>query len=159
MRKLKLEEAIESAFSFRGPGSFETRDAAALAGGETITAKPVASGHVLRELFVFVPGTFLLFYSTLAAIFFYPATGISFLTTLLFFAGAFLTYAGSGNLKNTRNLVVPGSIMAFAAAVAAVSSLFPAKAQPDLYFWYSVYLFPNALIAAKLIRTCLPDKK
>lgn len=96
---------------------------------------------------------------TLTIIFFYPVTGLSFQGLFMFFSAIFLTYAGTGSLKNTKNLAVPASIISVAAAVAIVSSLFPASAQADLYFWYSIYLFPNALIAAKLIQAWLSGKK
>ncbi len=166
MSNIKLDDRIENAMN----AFFETETdrgefALAYGGNETaIAADDTAFSEKadkwtgwLRGLFLFLPGAFVLFYMTLTIIFFYP--GLSFQGLFMFFSGIFLTYAGSGTLKNMKNLAVPGSIIAVAAAVAIVSSLFPAKAQPDLYFWYSIYLFPNALIAAKLIQAWVSDKK
>ena len=72
---------------------------------------------------------------------------------------AFLTHAGCGNIKKIKNLAVPATVIIMAAAVAVISSLFPGKEQSDIYFWYSIYLFPNVLIAAKLMQGWVSDKK
>ena len=129
MNKVKLDDRIENAMN----AFFETETdrgefALAYGGNETaMAADDTAFSEKadkwtgwLRGVFLFLPGAFVLFYMTLTIIFFYPLAGLSFQGVFMFFSGIFLTYAGSGSLKNMKNLVVPGSIIAVAAAVAIV---------------------------------------
>ena len=89
-------------------------------------------------------------------IFFYPTVGVNYYGFLF---AIFLTYAGSGSMKNIKNLAVPATVIALAVAIVSISKLFPGKEIADPYFWYSIYLFPNVLIAAKLVQGLVADKK
>lgn len=168
MSKIKLDDRIESAMN----AFFETEpdrsqfaltytgnDTALVADKATFAEKADKWIGILREIFMFGPGTFILFYMTLTVIFFYPTVGISFQGFMTFFFGLFLTYAGSGSIKNIKNLAVPATVIAMAVAVVLFSSLFVGKEKSDLYFWYSIYLLPNVLIAAKLVQGWVSDKK
>ena len=168
MSKIKLDDRIENAVN----AFFETEPdrshfALTYTGQETaLAAEKIAFSEradkwirVLRELFLFGPGTFFLFYATLAVIYFYPKLGFTFQSVLMILVPAFLTYAGLGNLKKIKNLAIPATVIAMAAGVAFLASLFPTNEQPNMYFWYSIYLFPNALIAGKLVQSWVSDKK
>jgi hypothetical protein len=107
---------------------------------------------IARQVFLFVPGAFLLYFSVLSTIFFFPQMGLTLQMVLMMLSGAFLTLAGVGDIRNTKNLTVPATIAGFGAAFAIIASLFPLPSQADLYFWYSIYLFPIALIIAAAIK-------
>ena len=168
MNKVKLEDRFEkavNAFFEAEPDRSDfalscwNRETALMANTTTFSEKAGNWTSLMRELFMFGPGAFVLFYTTLMAIYFYPTLGLTFDGLFLLFSGAFLTYAGSGNLKNTRNLLVPGSIAVLAVAVSFISSFFPSTMQTDLYFWYSIYMFPISLIVAKLAQAFVSEKK
>lgn len=118
----------------------------------TFTEKADLWITALRQILLFVPGAFLLYFTTLSLIFFYPEFGVTPTGIFLFLSGAFLTYASSGTLGKIRNLIVPASITATAVLFAVAVSFFPTPLQPDLYFWYSIYLFPVALIISKILQ-------
>lgn len=169
MSRIKLDDRIENAMN----AFFETEpdrsqfamnytghaDAALVADERTFTEKADKWTGILREVLLFGPGIFLLFYATLAVIFFYPTLGVTFQSVVMILVPAFLTYAGSGSIKKIKNLAIPATVIAMAAGVAFLASLFPTKEQPNMYFWYSIYLFPNALIAGKLVQSWVSDKK
>lgn len=167
MNKIKIDERIENAMNAFFETEPDRSQFAMTYTGETavaadqipFTEKAAKWSGILREIFMFGPGTFALFYMTLTVIFFYPTVGISFQGFFMFISAAFLTYAGSGSIKKLKNLAVPGTVIAIALAVVIISSFFPGKELADIYFWYSIYLFPNVLIAAKLVQIWLSDKK
>lgn len=168
MSKIKIDARVENAMNAffetkTDPGNFALtytgNETALVANQPSFAEKADKWSGILREIFLFGPGTFLLFYLTLAAIFFYPEIGFRLQILLMIAVPAFLTYAGSGTLKQTKNLAVPATIIAMAVAVAVVSSLFSGKLQAEMYFWYSIYFFPIVLIAGKLVQIWVADKK
>ena len=125
---------------------------------EAFTEKSDTWTGFLRQIMLFVPGAFMLYYAALAAIFFYEIGGMTFAGLFMIFNGAFLCYASSGSLRNAKNLVLPGAVLGMAIVVAAIASLFPRSDHPNLYFWYSIYLFPIVLVVPQLLRSWLKDK-
>ncbi|HLA96641.1 MAG TPA: hypothetical protein VK612_13035 [Pyrinomonadaceae bacterium] len=161
MNKVKLDERFENALNafFDIESDYgETAVARSrqndliLAQDETFGEKADKISSIVREVVLFGPGTFLLYYMTLSLAFFYPTLGITLEGLFMFLSGIFMVYAGSGSLNKTKNLAVPSSIVGLAAIIALFASLFTPTLQPDLYFWYSIYLFPVALIVARLVR-------
>ncbi len=168
MKKTKIDARIENAMNafFETPpdhGQFALTytGPTALAANETsFSEKADKWSGILRELFMFGPGTLCLFCGTLTSVFFFGAVGRSFgfdwvLTCLLF---VFLTYAGSGSIKNYKNLAVPGIVITMSLAIAVVPSLILGKELADQYFWHSMYLFPLVMISAKLVQGWVRDK-
>lgn len=168
MSKIKLDDRVENAIS----AFFETEpdhsrfeltytgsDAALVADDTTFAEKAGKWTGILREVFLFGPGAFFLFYLTLAVIYFYPQVGIAPSQVFMVLVAGFMTYAGAGNIKKIKNLAVPGTVIAMAAAVAIISLFVPGKEEANVYFWYSIYLFPNVLIAGKLVQGWVSDKK
>jgi hypothetical protein len=92
------------------------------------------------------------YFATLFGIYFYPTLGITLQGVLMLAIGTFLAYAGSGDLRQTRNLSVPATVIACAATVAVIRSIFPVPEYLSPYFSYAIYLFPFTLIAAKLVQ-------
>lgn len=168
MSKIKLDERIEdamNAFFETEPdhGSLATRSG--VCNELTVSAEPAFSekfgkwSNILRELFLFGPGTFFLYFVTLALIFFYPSQGFPISGVTMLAATAFITYAGAGDIRNTKNLAVPATVIVVAAAVAIIRSIFPVPEYLSPYFSYALYSFPIALIAAKLMQMWLSEKE
>lgn len=165
MNKIKLDDRIENAMNALFEAEADrsqfaltyTRGDAAIALDEATFAEKAGKWiGILREIFMFGPGTFYVFYSTLKMLYFYPTVGLNYYGFVL---AVFFMYAGLGSLKEFRNLIVPAVVIVMAFAVAFISNLLPGKDVGDLYFTYSIYLLPNVLIAAKLIHYWVSDKK
>ena len=169
MKKTKLDERLENAMNafFETPPD-QSRFAMTYTGEAAITVNDRAFSEkadkysgILRELLMFVPGTLFLFCGTTISVFFYGSVGRSFsfdwIATYVLFV--FLTYAGSGSIKNYKNLAVPGIVIAMSLAIALIPQLILGKELADQYFWQSMYLFPAVLIAAKLVQSWLSDKE
>ncbi|HQU93726.1 MAG TPA: hypothetical protein PLK77_15590 [Pyrinomonadaceae bacterium] len=168
MSKTKLDARLENALNAffetePEPNRFELaycdQPTAIASTGATFSEKANKWSGILRELLMFGPGTFALFYMTLAAAFFFPAIGLSFQGLFMLLSAAFLTYAGSGSLKSIKNLTVPLTVIVMALAVVSFSLLFFGRQDAGIYFWYSIYLFPLVLIAAKLVQNWVADKE
>lgn len=162
MANVRLEERFEKAVNAFFEAEHEerylahiSRDTDLQKDEKTFTEKADLWITALRQILLFVPGAFLLYYATISVIFFLPEFGVTLTGLFLLFSGAFLTYASAGTLKNTKNLIVPASIAGVAVMLAIAASFFPDPLQPDLYFWYSIYLFPVALIVSKLLQAWL----
>lgn len=115
--------------------------------------------RILREVSMFGPGTFALFYLTLTITFFYPTLGISFQGILMYVFAVFLVYAGSGSISKVKNLAVPASVILLGLAFAFLSPILIGRELVDLYFWDSIYLFPFVLVVAKLVQIFVSDEK
>ncbi|MGI8789109.1 MAG: hypothetical protein ACR2HG_15315 [Pyrinomonadaceae bacterium] len=168
MKKLKIERRIENAFDAFFEANVES-DANDLvfAGDSTVlrneeqadlTDKAEFRVNIARQLLWFLPGAFLLYFATLSSIFFFPLHGLTLQMAFWFLAGGFLCVAGLGSLKKPKNLLIPLAIVLFSAFVAALFALFPDSWQPTLYFDYSIYLFPAALIISKLLQNWIDSK-
>ena len=168
MKKTKLDERIENAINafFEPPTDQRhfamtyTGETAIVANERTFSENADRWSGMLREIFMFGPGTLFLFCATLNSIFFYEAAGrsFSFRWYATWFGCAFLTYAGSGSIKNYRNLAVPGTVIALSLAIAFIPQLIFGKDLADQYFWHSMYLIPVVLIAAKLVQSWVSEK-
>lgn len=168
MKKVKIEERLESAVNaFFATGDDKNasalvfaNDSAVLPGREdaAFTEKAELWTNAARQMFLFLPGAFLLFFTTLTGLYFVPQIGFSSQMLFWLAAGGFLCLAGSGSLRNTRNPLVPFSIVLFAALFGILFSLFPADMQTALYFDRSIYLFPFVLVSSKLLQNWLDEK-
>ena len=168
MNNTKLHDRLENALNafFENepePNRFELaytgQSTALVSTGPTFTEKADKWSGIARQLLMFGPGTFALYYMTLAMAFFLPTIGLSFQGLFMLLSAVFLTYAGSGSLKKIKNLFVPASIVVMALAVVSFSLLFFGRQDAGVYFWYSIYLFPLVLIAAKLVQSWLAGKE
>jgi len=163
MSKFKLEQRMQRAVdAFFDPESERGHQALRYAGGATAVAGNEARldtgtvqwSRILREVLMFGPGTFALFYMTLTAIFWYPGVGPRPSAYLL---AIFLTYAGSGSLRNIKNFAVPATVITLAAVVVFVSLAFLGRQVADHYFWESIYLLPFVWVTAKLVQQKVKD--
>ena len=164
MSKVKLDERIENAVNAFFDAGIDKEDFAVAISDERalVTAESESPAErwtlAARDVLLFGPGSFLLYFATLAAIFFYPEFGLSFPGLFLVLSGVFLCYSGAGKLTDARNLVVPAAIVAVAVLVAAIALFFPSEGRSDIYFWYSIFAFPISLIASKILQSWVKDK-
>ncbi len=164
MKKVKFDERLENALNaFFENGQDTSRFEMTYTGGETsiVADRPAFTEKadkwlgILREIVMFGPGTFHLFFSTLYVVFNYPTVTVNFYGYLL---AIFLTYAGLGSIKNLRNLAVPAAIIAMALAFVPLSTLILGSELAGSHFWDSIYLFPFVLITAKFVQWLVSDK-
>lgn len=168
MKKVKIEERLENAMNaFFDAGDDKNAAALVFADGSAALQNVEHSNFsekagfwtsIIRQAVLFLPGAFLLYFATLSTIFFFPTFGITFQMLFWLFSGGFLCSVGLGSLKNTKNLLIPFSIVLFSAVAAILFALFPNNVQPTLYFGYSIYLFPLVLIGSKLLKDSIDDK-
>jgi len=168
MSKIKLDERIENAMnafyeprSERGPMAMQygVPDEIEIAPSPGFSVKSDKWSALLRELILFGPGTFCLYFTTLLILFFYPIGGFSFPGFFMVAATAFITYAGVGDLRQIKNLAVPATVIAGATLVSVVRSILPVPEDLTPYFSWAIYSFPFTLIAAKLVQMWLAEKK
>jgi len=169
MKKIKLDERIENAMNafFETPAdpgnlamTYSGHAPTMVANQATFSESADKWSRILREIFLFGPGVLFLFCGTLTSAFFYGSEGLAFgyrwvLTYLLF---VFLTFAGSGSIKNYKNLAVPATVITMSLMIVLIPQLILGKELADQYFWQSMYLFPVVLVAAKLVQSWLSDK-
>ncbi len=166
MKKTKLDERLENAMNafFETPPDQSrfamtyTGESAIVVGERTFGEKADKWASILREIFLFGPGVFSLFYLTLTIAYFFPALGFSFQGYLMYVFAVFLTYAGAGSINKLKNMAVPGVVIAMALMLVLVAPLIAGRDLSDLYFWYSIYMFPAVLIIAKLVQSWVSDK-
>ena len=167
MSKIKLDDRLQSALNAfidlePGDRSFATNKAVAIGFSlpttQTFIQKADKWSKVLRELLLFGPGVFCLYSITLMVIFFYPEAGLTFGGLFMLAAASFITYAGSGDLRKINNLAVPATVIAGAATVSIIRSLFPVPDYLRQEFSYAFYLFPFTLVLAKLVQMRLANK-
>jgi hypothetical protein len=117
---------------------------------------------ILRQIFLFLPGAFFLYMVPLSFVYFSSLFNIGlngylgFMFWLL--AGSFLTLVGIGSLKETKNLIVPVSIISFSLILGILFLLFPEPLRGSISGFYSIYLFPAALMLAGLAKTWVNEK-
>lgn len=167
MSKTKIDERIGNALDAffetepdvnRFELAYSGQSAVAISDEPTFTEKTDRWTGIARQVLLFGPGSFALFYLTLTVAFFYPSMGISPQGLIMFLSAVFMSYAGSGSIKNVRNLTVPLSTIATALIVVFASLLIFGRQDASLYFWHSIYLFPLVLITGKLVHYWVNDK-
>ncbi len=181
MRKVKLDDKSEkSADAFGGDENFRENEALNLTGGAKMSkleADKNSAGeskffvNVLKQLFLFLPGAFLLFFMSFAAamiaveiIVFRRATEtlpddypLQFaLIGSVMILGTLMTWFGLGDIKNRKHFAIPASIIVTGATLGAIVkaaasvSDFADRMLDD--FGFLIYLFPLALIVPVLAK-------
>ncbi|HVE59580.1 MAG TPA: hypothetical protein VNB22_22410 [Pyrinomonadaceae bacterium] len=167
MKKTKLDQRINNAFNtfFDDDRENSGEDRLSFVHDSALLAsEPAAQFNnkgdrvvkFLKRAFLFLPGAFYLFFGTLTAFSFefFRANPLSLLAA--FAIGSFMTIFGIGSLKNPKHLAIPVSIVAVAIAAFWI---FFAIGNLKFVFWYGIYFFPLALIAALLAKNLTDDKK
>lgn len=173
MKKIKIKRRIENAAdAFFADANFDENNAISFADGADVLRNKTASGFyekaevftkILKQVFLFFPGTLLLFVLSLG-------TAISILAPpanmnlrirlgeffLLLAAGVFMTWFGIGDLRKPKHFVIPLSIAATGALVGAVSAILMASSGEFRKIVFSgafpLYLLPLALIVPFLAK-------
>jgi hypothetical protein len=165
MKKVKTDQRIENAFNaFFETDNDKTLTALTYSGEtalrqdvpiETFTQKADKWFGIFKKAFLFLPGTFLLFEATLTSVYFYNNFGMNLWFLFWFASGGFMVWAGLGDLKNKKHLLMPLSIISITLVFSILLSFLPQSLQPAGFFEYSIYLFPLALITPILVKSCL----
>ena len=133
--------------------------------------------NLLKQIFIFLPGTFLLFFMSFgAAIIFMEIVvfrraletlpddfPLQFaLIGLIVFLGTLMTWFGLGDIKNRKHFAIPASLMIMGAAlgviVKATASLSDLADKMLDDFTYLIYLLPLALIIPILAKSIVDRK-
>ena len=133
--------------------------------------------NILKQVFLFLPGTFLLFFMSFGAAIIlmeivvyrraletlpddFPSQFA--LIGLIVFLGTFMTWFGLGDIKNRKHFAIPASLMVTGAIIGAV-----VKATANISdladrmlddFSYLIYLLPLALIIPILAKSIIDRK-
>jgi hypothetical protein len=144
-----------------------------LNGGDSFAAEQTPFASYLKQALLFFPGTFILFYISLATagvitdllknsdrhFIFEPQLIFAY---LLGFLSVFFTWFGLGDLKNTKHFVIPGSIILSGAIIGVTVSLtddiFWLSRQIIVDFGYAIWLFPIGLIVPILAKGWIDRK-
>ncbi len=187
MRKVKLdtksEKSVDSFFDNENP---DGNKALSFAGSAKILElekeKSFTGEHkslisLLKQVFIFLPGAFLLFFMSfgvaiiLMEIIVYRRALETLpddflfqfaLIGLLVFLGTFMTWFGLGDIKNRKHLAIPVSLMVagtiIGAVVKAAANIFDLADRMLDDFGYLIYLLPLALIIPILAKSIVDRK-
>ena len=188
MRKTKVEGKFERTFdSFFDKENHDENQALSFAGGTellTIEADDGFSGkdklflNVLKQIFLFLPGTFILYFvGFIGAIIFadifiiqrplatLPPSALFQIILLgsLGLLGTFMTWFGLGDIKNRKHLAIPASILLTGAILGVILKALgnvPGLAVKlvEEFNHYFIYLLPLVLIISVLTKSWV-DKK
>ncbi len=182
MKEVKIKERFENAFegffdteksspdttlSAEAERYFQQKDSSKI-----FSEKSYAFVTILKQVFLFLPGAFLLFYISMGSTFAFinylePSgdveigrSGINvlalFLLCLVGSLTGLMTWFGLGDIRNSRHLVIPGSIIAsgitLGTIVGLTSGIFSLSAKIMFDFSYAIYLFPIALVVPFLAK-------
>lgn len=178
MRKTKVEDKNEKsfdAFFYNEYGAenrgLSTADGARLSKTEAnLTEKDSRFVNLLKQIFLFLPGTFFLYFVGFVGavilmdifIFLRPLSSLPsdapfqiMLLGVVGFVGSFMTWFGLGDIKNKRHLAIPASIMITGAALAVIfraleGVVFPKLIEQFNHFYF--YLLPLILIIPVLAK-------
>ncbi len=187
MRKVKLdtksEKPADPFFEYENP---DENAALSFAAGTQILElekiKDFTGVHdpfisFLKKVFLFLPGTFLLFYMSFgAAVIFLEIVvfrreiqtlpddfPLQFgLIGLIVFLGTLMTWFGLGDIKNRKHFAIPASLMVTGAMIGAVvkatASVFDLADKMLDDFSYLIYLLPLALVIPILAKGIVDRK-
>lgn len=126
---------------------------------------------ILKQVFLFFPGTFVLYILSMGLTAMFVGSWFRFSelnlrvgigwVMLLFLASMLMTWLGLGDVRKTKHLIIPGSIISVGVVVGAVVGvLITIPFYGRLFFRdsFPLYIFPLALIAPFLAKS-LVDRK
>ena len=172
MQKTKIKQRIENAIDAFFDDEISTNNNSLTFSGESgllkeqlseaFTEKADVFVKILKQVFLFLPGTFVLFSLSLIAVFLVlnPSLGTTLLHSerlvLVMIISAFMTTFGLGSLKNRRHLIIPASILLVGSAVGAVVAL--SGGGVNFIDTYAMYFLPLALITPVLAKSWIDSK-
>ncbi len=187
MRKVKLDSKAEkSADAFSDNenlnenallSSVNSTKILELEKGNGSTNERQSFGNLLKQIFLFLPGTFLLFFTSFGAAIIFMEIVVyrrAFETLpddfpfqfaligLIILSGTFMTWFGLGDIKNRKHFAIPASLIVTGALTGAIIKA--AASVSDLAdrmldnFSYLIYLLPLALIVPVLAKGIVDRK-
>ena len=160
MKKTKFDERIENALN----AFFETENRenqtdlafavnnslAEVSLDETFSQKADQWIALAKKILLFFPGVLFLHLITFSTVFFYSGLGLNLRMLFFFAAGIFMVWAGLGDLRNKKHLLLPLSVIASISPFAVLFSFLPHNA-----IEYSFYLFPIFFAVPLLVKSRL----
>ena len=173
MKKVKLETRIENAVNafFENEQQFENSQLvfdhnSKISPNEkakSFSEKVEPFVNVFKQIFIFLPSAFFLYFISLMMAYFplyYVSARMLIAMFIWLLVVSFMAIAGIGSVKELKNLIVPATIISFAAIFATIVSFLPLPrdVKENICFYYSIYLFPIALILAGLAKNWINIK-
>ena len=115
---------------------------------------------LIKTLFLFLPGAFLLYFTSIFFLFAFFVDKMSMLSFNpgLWLLGVLMTVVGSNGLKSWKGFLIPAAIYSMSFFVFLLSFAFSGIDQVKFLFEYSIYFFPIILIAAYLVQNTFVDE-
>ncbi len=137
MRKTKIKQRIENVFNAffdeKSDGEISLTYAnksspATSISSENLTQRADKWIEIFKKAFLFLPGILILHLACVAAVSFYRDFGINFQMIFWFVSGVFMVWAGLGDLKNKKHLLLPLSVILSITPFALLFSFLSANA-------------------------------
>jgi hypothetical protein len=175
MKKIKIKQRIENARNAFFDDAYGTSDFPSFRNetaflrnekSEDFTRKCSSVETILKQVFLFFPGTLVLFFLSML----FTVSSISvFANTLeliprqrlvsymaVFLAATLMTWLGLGDVRKPKHLVIPASIITvgviYGAVAGALIAISPQLGRTIFYKFDPVYLLPLALIVPFLAK-------
>ena len=160
MKEIKTKERFENAFNaFFADESNEpnamatTANTAIISGAAPLKFSQKADKYyeIFKKLFLFFPGVLMLHLASISYAIFYDAIGVNFWMLFWFASGSFMTWAGIGDLKNKRHLLIALPIILLGLTVGFSQSFFSSNAFQFLF----AMILPLSFIAPILTKSAI----
>jgi uncharacterized membrane-anchored protein len=118
---------------------------------------------LLKQVFLFFPGTLLLFMSSgfIFDAYFSGMVDIMFviggLPWILMYS--FMIIIGIGDIKNPKHLAIPLSVVLVSLFIYLISTILPDSLHNKFLYEYSIYLFPLALITPFFVKNTIEESE
>ncbi len=116
---------------------------------------------LLKQVFLFFPGTLLLFMSSSFIFDAYFSGMIDFMFVIgglpWILMYSFMMIFGIGDIKNPKHLAIPLSVVLVSLFIFLASTFLPDSLHNKFLYEYSIYLFPIVLIAPFFAKNLLKD--
>jgi len=187
MRKVKLdtksEESADAFFNNEIPAKNEALsfvgsvEMSEIEADKVFTDKNKSFIKLLKQVFIFLPGAFLLFFMSFGAAIIFMEIVVYrraletlpddfpfqfALIGLIILVGTFMTWFGLGDIKNRKHFAIPASLIVTGAIIGAVikvaASIFDLADRMLDDFSYLIYLLPLALVIPILAKGIVDRK-
>jgi uncharacterized membrane-anchored protein len=118
---------------------------------------------LLKQVFLFFPGTLLLF---MTSGFIFDAYFSGIIDFMFVIGGlpwilmySFMMIFGIGDIKNPKHLAIPLSVVSVSLLIFLISTFLPDSLHNKFLYEYSIYLFPIALILPNFVKNVIEESE
>ena len=163
MKKAKFAQRVENAYAaFFEDNNFNEPNSLVFAGSREIAQTSAATQlsqtgdkyfALFKKIFLFLPGTLFLHFAVPASIVFgFGIWGVFWLA-----AGTFMVWAGTGDLKNRKHILLPFVVM-LTALIFSIPFAFISIELANYYGYFYIGILPLLFIAPILVKNYLTEK-